>query len=158
MPVKVILQKRLYNPTKAGFGGAFPFRKRPSCFQVESRPASSRSPAEREQKQLHVLQHPMSDTPQEAALCSLTCAGGSSRMPSATRDSGRPPGSQMPCTRGHQRTGAVTRKTPPATFSPWAVSRGTTTGLEKRETAPRADLCGQTEVTRWVLPVCASPG
>lgn len=51
-------------------------------------------------------------------------------MPSITRDSGRPPGSQTPCTRGHQRTEAMTRKAPPATFSPWAVSRGTTAGLE----------------------------
>ena len=76
MPIKVILQKCLYNPTKGEFGGAFPFRKRSSCFQVESRPASSRSPAKREQKKLQALRHSMSDTPQEAALCSLTWAGG----------------------------------------------------------------------------------
>ena len=70
MPVNVILQKCLHNPTKWGFGGAFPFRKRSSCFQVESRPASSRSPAKRERKKLQALRHSPSDTPQEAALCS----------------------------------------------------------------------------------------
>lgn len=121
MAVNVILQKCLYNPTKWGFGGVFPLeevllfpsRVQTSLLAVPGKKGTEDAPGSATFSVRHASR---------GRTLQPDRAGGSSGMPSITWGSGRPPASQMPCARGRQRTGAMTRKMPPATFSPWAAS------------------------------------